>query len=295
LPTICLSVFIVMAVMAEEPAAPRRVDPAAWGDDHVGKPLPAYVTGDECLFCHRETGATWSDNRHQLTTRPATSKDVAIAAGAQFVMGSQRLTRFLRRSKDYGKFDLHSVSIVPETRELKHNDTGMWNTKTFADRCAGCHATAVDSQTRAFSAVSLDCFVCHGDVDLGHTTDKGRVFLSAENRAPREIASICGQCHLRGGNSKSTELPYPNTFVAGDNLFRDFRVDFSDAAIEALPVADQHIYLNVRDVAVFEQTGTTCLTCHDVHGQSSGKHQQLADAAICSSCHVQGTNNRVVS
>jgi hypothetical protein len=44
---------------------PARIDPAAWGSDHVGKPVPEYVTGDECLFCHREkVGPTWGANRH---------------------------------------------------------------------------------------------------------------------------------------------------------------------------------------------------------------------------------------
>ena len=46
-----LSVFSVVSVV---PAAPEQLDPAAWGSDHVGKPVPEYVTGDECLFCHRD-------------------------------------------------------------------------------------------------------------------------------------------------------------------------------------------------------------------------------------------------
>ncbi|MEO8493585.1 MAG: hypothetical protein ABI614_00835 [Planctomycetota bacterium] len=287
---------------SEEPGRLRRVDPAAWGDDHVGKPLPAYITGDECLFCHRETGTRWGDNRHQLTlhlTRPddfvvATLRilNPDLARETQYLLGSRRTARFVRRAKEYGKLDLLSISFNSETLALQQTTSPTWDTKTFADRCAGCHTTAVDTATRAFSAVSLDCFVCHGDVDLAHTKDKTCVLLSDKNRAPREVVSICGQCHLRGGKSKSTSLPYPNTFVAGDNLFRDFQVDFSDASLEALPAIDQHIYLNARDIAVFDRAATTCLTCHDVHRQSSEKHQQLADAAICSSCHVAGSNNR---
>ena len=46
------------------------------------------------------------------------------------------------------------------------------------------------------------------------------------------VTSICAQCHVRTGKSRSTGLPYPNNFVAGDNLFRDFQVDFSDEALE---------------------------------------------------------------
>src|SRR5205823_6343112 len=81
-----------------------------------------------------------------------------------------------------------------------------------------------------FAAASLDCFVCHGQIPEQHTTQPALAHFSKKNREPaRVVASICGQCHLRTGSSKSTDLPYPNNFVAGDNLFRDFHVDFSTA------------------------------------------------------------------
>lgn len=291
----------------------KRIDPATWGDDHVGKPLPSYVTGDECLFCHRKIGPAWSDNRHQLTIRPASSDEPAIrllrelagddiAAKSRYLMGSRMITRFLKRSEKYGELDILSASFVPgkdanargapaKDGELKNSNSLRWDETTFGDRCAGCHTTAVKTETRSFSALSLDCFTCHGDVNLDHTKDVSHVLLSSQNRPSREVVSICGQCHLRGSRSKSSRLPYPNTFVAGDNLFRDFQVDFSDDAIDALPPVDQHIFLNARDVVAFGRSKSSCLTCHEVHGQSSEKHQQLDNTAICSSCHVAGTDN----
>src|SRR5262245_22809829 len=55
--------------LAAEPKA--NLNPAAWGSDHVGRPVPEYITGDECLFCHRITiGPGWSRTRHQSTIRP---------------------------------------------------------------------------------------------------------------------------------------------------------------------------------------------------------------------------------
>ncbi len=299
-------------------AKPRRVDLAAWGSDHVGKPFPSYLTGDECLFCHRKIGPTWGNNRHQLTIRPASPDDPAVAllrqlpegkeivAETRYLMGSRRITRFLRRSKDYGKLDILSTSFVPKQQgssdaqkaqtlqsvgELRDSDSPAWDKKTFGDRCAGCHTTAVNRSARAFSALSLDCFVCHGDVPLDHTKDVSRVFLSSKNMEPRQVVSICGQCHLRGGKTKSSGLPYPNKFVSGDNLFRDFHVDFSEAAIQRLPAVDQHIFLSARDVAVFGQSAMNCLVCHNVHGQNTEKHQQLENHTLCSSCHIPGTNN----
>jgi hypothetical protein len=282
--------------------ARRRVDPAAWGADHVGLPMPEYVTGDECLFCHRDIGPTWGDNRHQLTIRPVDPSDPAVttlrqlaggseaAADTRYLMGSQNMTRFLKKSQAYGQLEILTASYRHardnHDSRIDNNPGFHWDKTTFADRCAGCHTTAVDTATRAFSALSLDCYTCHGEVPLTHTENIDLAPLSKTYQDPRHVTSICAQCHLRGGRSSSTGLLYPNNFVPGDNLFRDFRVDWSDAFINAQPAPDRHIYLNARDVVVYDQQGVTCLSCHDVHDQDDRQHQQLADHTLCASCHV---------
>src|SRR5258708_13837771 len=39
--------------------------------DHVGHPIPKYVTGDECLFSHRvKVADTWQQNPQALTVHP---------------------------------------------------------------------------------------------------------------------------------------------------------------------------------------------------------------------------------
>ena len=280
---------------------------AAWGTDHIGKPFPDYVTGDECLFCHRrKIGPTWNDNVHQQTIRRASPDAPAVEALAKaseqsaddtdFLMGSKRLTRFLRRSNEYGKLDLLTAFFRPSVdiitgHDFDHDNLEVWDSTTFAAKCAGCHTTAADAETGAFAATSLDCVTCHGNIVLEHTKDVSKVFLSSLNREPRRVISACGQCHLRGGESRSTGRPWPATFVAGDNLFRDFDVDFSDDRIQQLGAIERHIFLNSRDVATGNDRNITCLSCHDVHGQSSEKHIELENAAICASCHDPDSEN----
>jgi predicted CXXCH cytochrome family protein len=104
------------------------------------------------------------------------------------------------------------------------------------------------------------------------------------------ITSTCASCHLRGGKSRSTGLPFPNNFVAGDNLFQDFLVDFSKADDESLNPGDRHIYRNVRDVVVSGIEYPTCINCHDVHKNTSFKHRRAPRTAICADCHnAEGT------
>jgi hypothetical protein len=254
--------------------------------DHVGQPVPEFTHGDECLFCHRnDIGPGWQKNAHGLTVRqredaPELVERLHPPAQVEYFLGSRHTVRFLKKA-GYNKFAILSAN-------------GEWEKDTFADRCAGCHATGVDPETRAFSGFGLDCYACHGVVDLQHTADTARMWLSKKRRDDvKAITSICAQCHLRGGKSKATGLPYADNFVAGDDLFRDYQVDFAKADDAALNAGDRHIYRNVRDVL---QNGSdvTCLSCHALHANSSAKHRRVLTGAICRECHnAQGPKKDV--
>lgn len=283
------------------------IDPAAWGSDHVGQPLPEYVTGDECLFCHRnDVGPTWRDNAHQRTMRELDraappyremSNDSEIApllAEATVEIGAGGdVVRFLKPTGRYGQLSLlnraWTSSDRPETAATAADGPPAWDDERFGLRCAGCHATAVETEARAFSSPSLDCYTCHGAVDIDHGEDTSRmIFADGRSDPAPVIVSICGQCHVRTGRSRSSGLPYPNTFVAGDNLFRDFAVDLSPSALESVGPADRHVLENVRAVVVEGVEAMTCLTCHDVHGQSTERHEGLRAQSSCFTCHLDG-------
>jgi predicted CXXCH cytochrome family protein len=284
-------------------------DPCAWGSDHVGKPIPEYVTGDECLFCHRATiGPTWGQNWHNRTTRDVEPNSPALAAlksspalkhladDVKGVLGGRQRLRFFKPAEAYGKLDVLSVSWQPpqgkNAGKLIDAEQPHWDGKRFGDACAGCHATAVDSKERIFSARSLDCYVCHGEVSLEHSKNTALVHLSRKrNDSARVVTAICAQCHVRTGKSKSTGLPYPNNFVAGDNLFRDFRMDLSPEKIQGQNPADAHVLDNVRNVVLLEKEAVTCLSCHDVHKESTKRHHLVQQSELCLHCH-QATGSK---
>jgi hypothetical protein len=283
--------------------ARTNLDPASWGSDHVGKPVPEYITGDECLFCHRLTiGPGWSKTRHQSTIRPielepevltavkASGPHAPLAPAIQLVLGRTNQMRFLKRAAAYGQLEILSDSLQPAPPAAQFRWTGSgaphWEPHTFGTRCAGCHATGVDVRTGTFSALSLDCFSCHGDVDLNHTKDTTKILLAKKRHDPaRVVTSICASCHIRTGRSRSSALPFPNNFVPGDNLFRDLDVDFSEAALDRLTPSDRHILANVRDVVVRGREEMTCRSCHSVHRVSPGRHQKQPRDEICWNCH----------
>ena len=293
------------AALAAEPAPARPLDPAAWGSDHVGQSLPEYTESGECLFCHRDSvGTTWGKNKHNRTIRDAEESEPAIAAlradpatgeiadQVALVLGDTRANRFLKRSDQYGKVDvLSTTATFTRTRRarLEHAQNARWDSSIFAAQCAGCHATAVDPETHAFVTVSLDCYTCHGDAPAEHANDPKLMPLAKKRHdSPAAVTSICAQCHVRFGKSKSSGLPYPNNFVAGDNLFKDFALDFALADDPRINPADRHVLDNVRDVVLHGNETMTCLSCHEVHTGSSKRHREVADQKYCLHCHEAG-------
>jgi hypothetical protein len=239
--------------------------------DHLGLPLPEFMSGDECLFCHRnDVGVTWLDNAHAWTTRPKdlAPQTAALPADATHVIGGVQAHRALKQT-GYGKVALYDAK------------TKSWQNSVFEQRCAGCHTTGVDPQTSAFSSIGLDCFTCHGNVPTEHTTQPELAWLGKKHTGSARLEqAICAQCHLRGGKSRSTGKPYPNNFVADDDLFADFNVDLKTPS-KQLDERDAHSYIKTRAV-LDGDSKRTCADCHTIH-TAPAKRQRDPDlhSAVC--------------
>lgn len=328
-PRVLLAIIATLLVLIRSAPAGPPLDPAAWGSDHVDTEPPEYITGEECLFCHRtDVGPMLLKDPHNQTiheiklvrellpTDPPLSLKPAIDE-AGYILGYKKMIRFLKDSGKYNTLDLHGAAFRPPAKPEAGAASGAafaaspesasapssanapapphasaspaeagWDGEKFGRDCVGCHATAVNKESRAYAALALDCYSCHGDVSLTHTSETQDIYLSRKREDPaRVIASICGQCHLRGGKSRATGQPYPTQYIPGDNLFRDYEVDLSDAAIAKLAIPDRHIFENVRDMVVLDKTRVTCLTCHDLHRNTSKVHYGAPASPLCLTCH----------
>src|SRR4030095_9521403 len=112
-----------LSVYSQQPVQ-TVLDPAAWGGNHVGKPIPEYVHGDECLFCHRNSiGVTWQKIAQGLTVRQGEdAPELQTLAGKlpelsivvneiRYFLGSRHRVRFLKKS-GYGKFSILNLQAV---------------------------------------------------------------------------------------------------------------------------------------------------------------------------------------
>ena len=253
-----------------------------------------FVHGDECLFCHRnDIGPSWQKNSHGLAMRQkqdapellaGLAKDPKLApfaAAVTHTLGSRNHIRYLKQA-GYGKQDILSLTDPP-----------AWESGKF-ERCAGCHATAVNPKTRAYAEIGIDCYACHGVVDLDHSNDTSKIFLSKKRRSDAvAITNACAQCHLRGGKSKSTGLPYPAGYTVGSDLFQDYDVDWSRADDPDLNPGDRHVWKNARDV-IRGGGEVTCVSCHRVHQNSSERHRRVLTSAFCQECHNAAGPKKVV-
>ncbi len=309
--------FTVVARSQESIQQNRPLDPKAWGGNHVGKPVPAYTTGDECLFCHRNTiGPSWAKDAHARTLRmredaaelsPLLKGQAALTPydkQVEYFLGFRNVMRLLKKD-GYGKFAMLSAQATL-TADAKGGksvaawqglDKLAWDKQKFYAQCAGCHASGVDTQAKTFSAFGIECYMCHGEVPDEHSNKPELVWFAKKRSAdPRAIISACASCHLRDEASSvksvSTGLPYPNNFVTGDNLFQDLIVDWKQADNDKLNPGDRHVWRNARDVA-FNIAGNdekmTCLSCHQIHeaqgADATLRHRNLPRTPICFDCH----------
>src|SRR5262245_9609516 len=155
------AVFAALLVLLALRLPAQQLDPAAWGSDHVGRPVPQFTSGDECLFCHRDIGPTWGADHHGQTVRTASAEDAGLAALAaspqlkglagevELILGRNNRQRFLKRSAEHGKLDLLSLELVPakagSAARTVQKEQPRWDSRKFGSSCAGCHATGVNS------------------------------------------------------------------------------------------------------------------------------------------------------
>ncbi len=229
------------------------------------KEPPEFIAGDQCLFCHRnDIGPSWSKNPHNLTVRMKPGSET------EYLLGAGSHQRNLKKT-GYGRFAISEPG-------------GAWSETKFADRCAGCHTTAFNAEAKTFAEFAIDCYGCHGVVDLEHTNDTSLIILSKKKRDGKMTTSICASCHLRGGQSKAKGFPFAYHFVPGDNLFAGYSADLKKADDIAFNAGDRHVWRNVRDV-MESGSDNTCLSCHAVHTGSTDKHRRVLTSAACLDCH----------
>ena len=159
----------------EEGAAPapgRHLDPAGWGKDHVGSPVPEYVTGDECLFCHEDPDLTAERDGREIS---------AFVDAETFA------------SSVHGDFTCVDCHLDLEGQDA-HED------EVEAVDCGVCHdgeveelAVARHGRLAPTSRFAPDCGDCHGYHDVAYVAERPPDCASCHDQSRLHARSLHGQ------------------------------------------------------------------------------------------------------
>ena len=145
----------------------------------------------------------------------------------------------------------------------------------WSETCAPCHETGDE--------VGVGCEACHGAA-ADHASDPSIRLPFREAPASRLGASVCGSCHLQGGESP-TQKPFPEGFEPGLDLAGTFYFDWD--TVDDQPDADRHAQLELRDLLDAGRTDRSCLRCHEIHSLGASTHTTKPREVLCAQCHVE--------
>jgi hypothetical protein len=194
---------------------------------------PHYVTSEECAGCHRLQHAAWQQTLHPKMFRPVrqdsdilgdfSKPDPSVTfkkEDIQFVVGNKWEQVYVHM-QDGEYYPLTAKWMVMQKKwvPFKVHD---WKETPMTAKCNGCHVTGFDAETGKFSEFGIGCEACHGPASrhVAHQQQRqskvcalchGSLLPFPEKKSVdivRTVApSVCGQCHTRGKNAESGNIP----------------------------------------------------------------------------------------
>lgn len=254
-----------------------------------------YVNDDStCADCHPTQYQKHSQSIHLQMIRSATGADLANVHANLKAPKAPSTNEFTHVIGGWYKEESYlKVEAVGGTN--KYSVTKYeWNPikGTFADdkvvrdwlvKCASCHTTGYDVNTRTFQQFNIHCESCHGP--------------AAEHvRSPETVRPIkdtssegCGHCHIRAESAATAQFPAKTfNFPIGYELGNPASLTFIPEAITNLAsffpdgTANRHReqYLDVHYPGVRKtkhyEAGVSCTKCHDPHSSGTVTVHQTA-------------------
>ncbi len=306
-------------------------------------PDATYVGASVCKACHAEKYDAVFQTRHPWKVRPVDDPGVEIIADwtkgedvRTTVMDDGQTRPFTLDDVDYvigakpgwkqryikvidGAWRILPAQFNLATQEWVPYHADEWMERDYRDKCAGCHTTGYDPDTKTWVDFGVTCEACHGP-GSEHVAAGGGEDVAIVATVD---AQVCARCHVRGkdvngygwpqdyrpggdvkvedvytfvtvedgkiwpdGHAKSHHQQYMEWVNSGhakalDTLKANPHAQDFCAACHS---ADARLQGATLETAQF---GVTCVTCHDGHtGQESMLRVEAYDT--CVECHNGG-------
>ncbi|NOY92887.1 MAG: hypothetical protein GXP55_17010 [Deltaproteobacteria bacterium] len=202
---------------------------------------------------------------------------------------------------------------------------GNWNdrSRSFARKCAGCHATGMtvewtpdsNGYVTAFDYIDLNvaCERCHGpgSAHAGSSGGLGNQIINPEHLTPEAERQVCGQCHAadEGHSSVPATFGYPwnadhagdvggGVYVPGVYALGDFIGNLTTDGFAAWPDGkhahghrQQYTELGASLHTNNPYERLTCQSCHASHSLMQGPDEVEEDDFVFTGTNANLLNN----
>lgn len=160
-------------------------------------PLVDYAGSKACSVCHQDIYNNWKQRvmssfvRHRKDIEgpiPVDWKNSPIQEDEVFiVVGKRRKMAFVDKNWLVLPYEF-------KLRKGKWEKRGSWEKHSYdyRERCASCHAVALDSDTLHFKELNVGCEACHGPGRKHSEIPTSKIFVPGKNSNLRDT---CRKCH----------------------------------------------------------------------------------------------------
>jgi len=218
-----------------------------------------------------------------------------------YTIGSQWKQRYVvEKDKDF--FILPAEWIV-KTKSWQPYHADDWNQahRHYEDLCIACHTTGYNAELGAeINEAGVGCEACHGPGGKHAGSPKKDNIINPKNLTYKQQIETCGQCHVRGTETKGKREDALGYVPGGDylkymdpleptteELAKEKPAFFPDGASEK----HHQQYNDYIQSKHYESDMATCGYCHDSHGAEGTQGEIPLKKTIdelCEGCHKEG-------
>jgi hypothetical protein len=194
-----------------------------------------YITSEGCKECHEEIFDQWKLSSHARMLRNAKEDPSAIEADnfseeipftkddIEYALGSHWIQKYLTRIDG-------ELYILPKfwnivKQEWEPYSIWNWRNRPYSHHCNWCHSVGYDTETRTYVEESIGCEACHGPGKKHAESGEPADIVNPAKLSKVRADMICESCHTDGKDRSTKTYPFPDGFVAGEDL-TNYYTDF---------------------------------------------------------------------
>jgi hypothetical protein len=262
---------------------------------------PGFLTSEGCKQCHPEVFRQWKMTSHARMLRNAEKDSTAIHAHGftdeipfakediEYALGSHWIQKYLVRIEG----DLYILPKFWNIVEDKWEPYSIWNwrSKPYSHHCNWCHSVGYDTEEKKYVEESIGCESCHGPGAKHGESEDPEDIINPANLSKERSDMICEGCHTDGKDRATKTYPFPNGFMAGEDVTEYYTDFFMPKPGSKGWYKGEATYLERHRMFLYWQsrfysTARACEVCEFDRGISKKVEKRMMSRdEYCGTCH----------